>query len=153
MGTAPAWIGRSRLEPHATGSPLIQMRALNGAVETLGEDDVRIVGIDRVVGRLATRCALPALRADAIAAAGQIDDPPTAPVILDRSVNAERIGHVDRDERIAANVVRQGRVTDHRIKLTLYNLPEVMEGDLGTVVQPLINEYQADQLASLAAED
>ncbi|MEE3087399.1 MAG: peptide chain release factor 1, partial [Pseudomonadota bacterium] len=47
----------------------------------------------------------------------------------------------------------QGRVTDHRIKLTLYNLTEIMAGELGSVVQPLINEYQADLLASVAAED
>jgi peptide chain release factor 1 len=41
-------------------------------------------------------------------------------------------------------------VTDHRINLTLYKLNEVMEGELGEVVQPLINEYQADQLAALS---
>jgi peptide chain release factor 1 len=63
------------------------------------------------------------------------------------------VGSGDRSEKIRTYNYPQGRVTDHRIKLTLYNLPEVMEGDLGTVVQPLINEYQADQLASLAAED
>jgi peptide chain release factor 1 len=44
-------------------------------------------------------------------------------------------------------------VTDHRIKLTLYNLPEIMAGELELIIQPLINEYQADQLAGLAAED
>ncbi|HTF83812.1 MAG TPA: peptide chain release factor 1, partial [Cellvibrio sp.] len=44
----------------------------------------------------------------------------------------------------------QGRVTDHRINLTLYSLDAVMEGDLDSVIQPLVNEYQADQLAALA---
>ena len=44
----------------------------------------------------------------------------------------------------------QGRVTDHRINLTLYKLAEVMEGSLHEVVQPLVNEFQAEQLASLA---
>lgn len=63
------------------------------------------------------------------------------------------VGSGDRSEKIRTYNYPQGRVTDHRIKLTLYNLPEVMEGDLGAVVQPLINEYQADQLASLAAAD
>ena len=43
-------------------------------------------------------------------------------------------------------------LTDHRIKLTLYNLSEVMAGDLDTIIQPLINEHQADQLADLAVE-
>jgi peptide chain release factor 1 len=41
-------------------------------------------------------------------------------------------------------------VTDHRINLTLYKLNEVMEGNLGEVVQPLINEFQAEQLATLS---
>jgi peptide chain release factor 1 len=41
---------------------------------------------------------------------------------------------------------------DHRINLTLYKLTEIMEGDLEQVIEPLVNEYQADQLASLAEE-
>ncbi len=40
-------------------------------------------------------------------------------------------------------------MTDHRINLTLYKLDEILEGNLEQVVQPLINEYQADQLAAL----
>ena len=51
---------------------------------------------------------------------------------------------------VLADRFPQGRVTDHRINLTLYKLDEVLEGDLDQVVQPLINEYQADQLAALA---
>ena len=62
------------------------------------------------------------------------------------------VGSGDRSEKIRTYNYPQGRITDHRIKLTLYNLPEIMEGDLGEVIQPLINEHQADQLASLAAE-
>jgi peptide chain release factor 1 len=62
------------------------------------------------------------------------------------------VGSGDRSEKIRTYNYPQGRVTDHRIKLTLYTLPEIMAGDLGEVIQPLINEYQADQLASLAAE-
>ena len=63
------------------------------------------------------------------------------------------VGSGDRSEKIRTYNYPQGRVTDHRIKLTLYNLPEIMAGDLEGVIQPLINEYQADQLASLAEEN
>jgi len=63
------------------------------------------------------------------------------------------VGSGDRSEKIRTYNYPQGRVTDHRIKLTLYNLNEIMAGDLGAVVQPLINEYQADLLAGLVAED
>ncbi len=60
------------------------------------------------------------------------------------------VGSGDRSERIRTYNYPQGRVTDHRINLTLYKLAEVMEGRLDDVVQPLVNEYQADQLAALA---
>lgn len=70
-----------------------------------------------------------------------------------KSIADERrnlVGSGDRSERIRTYNFPQGRVTDHRINLTLYKLGEVMEGDLDEVVQPLVNEYQADQLAALA---
>ena len=60
------------------------------------------------------------------------------------------VGSGDRSERIRTYNYPQGRGTDHRINLTLYKLDEVLEGDLDEVVQPLINEYQADQLAALS---
>jgi len=60
------------------------------------------------------------------------------------------VGSGDRSERIRTYNYPQGRVTDHRINLTLYKLDEILEGGLDQVVQPLINEYQADQLAALA---
>jgi peptide chain release factor 1 len=63
------------------------------------------------------------------------------------------VGSGDRSEKIRTYNYPQGRVTDHRIKLTLYNLAEIMAGELSSVIQPLINEYQADQLAGLAAGD
>lgn len=63
------------------------------------------------------------------------------------------VGSGDRSERIRTYNYPQGRVTDHRINLTLYRLPEIMEGELGEVIQPLVSEYQADQLAALADED
>lgn len=62
------------------------------------------------------------------------------------------VGSGDRSEKIRTYNYPQGRVTDHRIKLTLYNLAEIMAGDLACVIQPLINEYQADLLAGLAAD-
>lgn len=60
------------------------------------------------------------------------------------------VGSGDRSERIRTYNYPQGRVTDHRINLTLYKLDEIMEGALVEVIQPLINEFQADQLAALA---
>jgi peptide chain release factor 1 len=62
------------------------------------------------------------------------------------------VGSGDRSERIRTYNYPQGRITDHRINLTLYKLDDVMQGDLDQVIEPLINEYQADQLASLASE-
>ena len=61
-----------------------------------------------------------------------------------------QVGSGDRSERIRTYNYPQGRVTDHRINLTLYKLAEILEGSLNQVVGPLINEYQADQLAALS---
>ena len=55
-------------------------------------------------------------------------------------------------ERIRTYNFPQGRVTDHRINLTLYKLDEVIEGNLDALVQPLVQEHQADQLQNLAEE-
>jgi peptide chain release factor 1 len=63
-----------------------------------------------------------------------------------------QVGSGDRSERIRTYNYPQGRVTDHRINLTLYKLPEVLEGDLDQVIQPLVSEYQADQLAAIGVE-
>ncbi|HBK18649.1 MAG: peptide chain release factor 1 [Gammaproteobacteria bacterium TMED134] len=60
------------------------------------------------------------------------------------------VGSGDRSERIRTYNFPQGRVTDHRINLTLYKLDEVIEGDLAAVVEPLIQEHQADLLQHLA---
>ena len=59
------------------------------------------------------------------------------------------VGSGDRSERIRTYNFPQGRVTDHRVNLTLYKLDEVMAGGLEQIIEPLINEYQADQLAAL----
>jgi len=61
------------------------------------------------------------------------------------------VGSGDRSERIRTYNYPQGRVTDHRINLTLYKLDEIIEGGLEQIIEPLINEYQADQLAALGA--
>jgi len=60
------------------------------------------------------------------------------------------VGSGDRSERIRTYNFPQGRLTDHRINLTLYKLDEVMQGALDDVIQALVNEYQADLLAALA---
>jgi peptide chain release factor 1 len=60
-----------------------------------------------------------------------------------------QVGSGDRSERIRTYNFPQGRVTDHRINLTLYKLDEIAEGDIDQVIQPLIDEFQADQLARL----
>lgn len=61
------------------------------------------------------------------------------------------VGSGDRSEKIRTYNFPDGRITDHRIKLTLYKVNDVMQGDLDDVIQPLISEYQADQLAELAS--
>ncbi|WP_333002744.1 peptide chain release factor 1 [Vibrio coralliilyticus] len=60
------------------------------------------------------------------------------------------LGTGDRSDRIRTYNYPQGRVSDHRINLTIYRLNEVMEGDLASLVDPVIQEHQADQLAALA---
>ncbi|MCW8347419.1 peptide chain release factor 1 [Vibrio sp. ZSDZ65] len=60
------------------------------------------------------------------------------------------LGSGDRSDRIRTYNYPQGRVSDHRITLTLYRLSEIMEGDLQSLVDPVLTEHQADQLAALA---
>ncbi|MFA7553756.1 MAG: peptide chain release factor 1 [Spongiibacteraceae bacterium] len=62
------------------------------------------------------------------------------------------VGSGDRSERIRTYNYPQGRITDHRINLTLYKLGDVMEGALDDIIEPLRNEYQADQLAAMAED-
>ena len=82
--------------------------------------------------------------------------------LLDQQVSAQEteqaekrkllVGSGDRSERIRTYNYPQGRVTDHRINLTLYKLDEILEGGLDQVIEPLTNEYQADQLAALSEQ-
>ena len=59
------------------------------------------------------------------------------------------VGSGDRSERIRTYNFPQGRLTDHRINLTLYKLGDVMEGHLDDVIGPLVSEHQAEALAAL----
>ena len=72
--------------------------------------------------------------------------------------NAERaetrrllVGSGDRSQRIRTYNFPQGRLTDHRINLTLYKLSEVLEGGLDQLVDPLTREHQAERLAEVAS--
>ncbi|EED33908.1 peptide chain release factor 1 [gamma proteobacterium NOR5-3] len=62
------------------------------------------------------------------------------------------VGTGDRSDRIRTYNFPQGRVTDHRINLTLYKLDEVMAGDMVSIVGPLRQEHQADQLAAMSVQ-
>ena len=59
------------------------------------------------------------------------------------------VGSGDRSERIRTYNFPQGRVTDHRINLTLYRLDEMMDGACQMIIDPLVQEYQAELLAGL----
>lgn len=63
-----------------------------------------------------------------------------------------QVGSGDRSERIRTYNYPQGRLTDHRINLTLYKLEDIMEGGLEQVIQPLISEHQAELLTQLGEE-
>jgi peptide chain release factor 1 len=60
-----------------------------------------------------------------------------------------QVGSGDRSQRIRTYNFPQGRLTDHRINLTLFRLPEIVDGDLDAVIAPLQQEYQADQMQAL----
>jgi peptide chain release factor 1 len=60
-----------------------------------------------------------------------------------------QVGSGDRSQRIRTYNFPQGRVTDHRVNLTLYRLPEIMAGDLGELIQTLTREAQVDELKLL----
>jgi peptide chain release factor 1 len=68
------------------------------------------------------------------------------------STRKSLIGSGDRSERIRTYNFPQGRVTDHRINLTLYKIDRIMDGELDEIVEALAHEYQAEQLASLTEE-
>ena len=61
-----------------------------------------------------------------------------------------QVGTGDRSERIRTYNFPQGRLTDHRINLTLYQLSDIMEGNLSSVITALQTEYQAELLSELS---
>ncbi len=63
------------------------------------------------------------------------------------------LGSGDRSDRNRTYNFPQGRVTDHRINLTLYRLDEAMEGKLDMLIEPIVQEHQADQLAALSEQE
>jgi peptide chain release factor 1 len=68
----------------------------------------------------------------------------------EQSLNRKlQVGSGDRSERIRTYNFPQGRLTDHRINLTLYKLDDIIAGGLDQVVQPLISEHQAELLTQL----
>lgn len=69
------------------------------------------------------------------------------------STRRNLLGSGDRSDRIRTYNYPQGRVSDHRITLTLYRLNEVMEGDMDSLIQPVIQEHQADELAAMAEQN
>ena len=88
-------------------------------------------------------------RAMALLQARMMDEQQTA---QDKERAARRkslVGSGDRSERIRTYNFPQGRVTDHRINLTLYKLNDILTGNLAQIIEPLNNEHQADQLATL----
>jgi peptide chain release factor 1 len=62
------------------------------------------------------------------------------------------IGSGDRSERIRTYNFPQGRITDHRINLTLYKIDQIMDGELDDLITALLAEHQTEQLAALAEE-
>jgi peptide chain release factor 1 len=68
------------------------------------------------------------------------------------STRKSLIGSGDRSERIRTYNFPQGRVTDHRINLTLYKIDRIMEGELDEIVNALAAEHQTEQLSALAEE-
>ena len=60
------------------------------------------------------------------------------------------VGSGDRSDRIRTYNFPQGRVSDHRINLTVYQLDAVLQGNLDLLINPLVSEHQAEQLAAIA---
>ena len=69
------------------------------------------------------------------------------------SIRRDLVGSGDRSERIRTYNFPQGRMTDHRINLTLYKLDSIMEGDLDEILDALLREHQADLMASIGGGD
>lgn len=88
-------------------------------------------------------------RAMSLLQARLLDQKRQAQADEESAMRKNQVGSGDRSERIRTYNFPQGRVTDHRINLTLYKLDEILSGNLDQVLDPLLNEYQAEQLAEL----
>ena len=85
--------------------------------------------------------------------AAELPDSPTArldaELLLAAALGKSRSFLHTWPERIRTYNYAQGRVTDHRVNLTLYSLDEILAGGVEAVIEPLLAEYQADQLAAI----
>ena len=77
---------------------------------------------------------------------------PPAPDARNVSMRKSLIGSGDRSERIRTYNFPQGRVTDHRINLTLYKIDAIMDGELEELISALSQEHQAEMLAALSGD-
>lgn len=91
-------------------------------------------------------------QAMAVLAARIYDSQVRAQQAQEAATRKSLVGSGDRSERIRTYNFPQGRVTEHRINLTLYKLDQVMDGDLDEIIDALTLEHQAGQLAELAGE-
>ncbi len=90
-------------------------------------------------------------RALSLLKARLLDDAQSKQVAAQAESRRLQVGSGDRSQRIRTYNYPQGRVTDHRVNLTLYRLPEIVAGDLDELVDTLTREDQADQLQMLTA--
>jgi len=88
-------------------------------------------------------------RAMSLLTAKLLDSARSAQASEQAASRKQLVGSGDRSERIRTYNYPQGRVTDHRINLTLYKLDEIMAGALDSVIQPLVQEHQAEALQAL----
>ena len=90
-------------------------------------------------------------RAMSLLKARLLDDERSKQAAVQAESRRLQVGSGDRSQRIRTYNFPQGRITDHRINLTLYRLPEVLQGDLDELVDTLTRENQADELKALTA--
>ncbi len=89
-------------------------------------------------------------RAMSLLKARLLDDAQSKQVAEQAESRRLQVGSGDRSQRIRTYRYKDNLVTDHRIGLDLYRLPEIMQGDLDELIGALLREYQADQLKALA---
>jgi len=92
-------------------------------------------------------------RALALLHAKLLDDAKTKQLAEQAEHRKSLVGSGDRSEKIRTYNYPQGRITDHRINFSVYKLNDVMAGALEFLVQPLVEEHQADQLRSLGEDE